>query len=155
MLIRTRYEYYFEKDQAVAGSFLGGHKHDWENIVVFSKDDDVVRIAPSCHGGYDHATNEFPHDDTHALLVYHKDGAGTHCFRLANDDDQSKPENFSGEFYRSPLLGWNSWSDTALKDKMLQTWNGGIGPKLDDEFGDSLKEAAGDEFPEFDPYADE
>lgn len=27
------YEYYFEKDQAVAGTFLGGHRHDWENIV--------------------------------------------------------------------------------------------------------------------------
>jgi hypothetical protein len=26
------YEYYFEKDQAVAGTFLGGHKHDWENM---------------------------------------------------------------------------------------------------------------------------
>lgn len=30
------YEYFFEKDQAIGGSFLGGHRFDWENIVSFS-----------------------------------------------------------------------------------------------------------------------
>lgn len=39
---------------------------------------------------------------------------------------------------------------------MLQNWSGGVGPKLDDEFGDSLKDAAGDGGVEgFDPYVDE
>jgi hypothetical protein len=38
---------------------------------------------------------------------------------------------------------------------MLQNWSGGVGPKLDDEFGDSLKDAAGDGVEGFDPYVDE
>ncbi|KAJ9414473.1 necrosis inducing protein-domain-containing protein [Fusarium oxysporum] len=141
--------------QAVGGSFLGGHRHDWENIVVFTQGDNVVRVAPSCHGKYDGASNEFPSDGSTPLLVYHKDGAGTHCYRFANDDDQANPENPTGSFFKAPLVGWDNWPDVGLRDKMLQNWNGGVGPKLDDEFGDSLKAAAGDGVQGFDPYKDE
>jgi hypothetical protein len=148
------YEYYFEKDQAVMGSFLGGHRHDWENIVVFTQGTSVIRVAPSCHGGYERASNQFPLTGLRPNMVYHKDGVGTHCFRFANDDDLASPENPFGQFYSSPLIGWNNWPDVSLRDKMLATWNGGIGPKLDDEFGDKLREAAGDALPGFDPYLD-
>jgi hypothetical protein len=48
------YEYYFEKD--VVASHVpadAGHRHDWENVVVFYDDSGTVRkVAPSCHGGY-------------------------------------------------------------------------------------------------------
>ena len=63
------YEYYFEKDQAVGGSFLGGHRHDWENIVVFTQGNNVVRVAPSYHGRYDGASNSFLMSGRHPLLV--------------------------------------------------------------------------------------
>ncbi|KAJ3459185.1 hypothetical protein MRS44_015258 [Fusarium solani] len=117
------YEYYFEKDQAVGGSFLGGHRHDWENIVVFTQGDNVVRVAPSCHG---------------------KTALELTAFRFANDDDRNNPENPTGSFFRAPLVGWDNWPDVGLRDKMLQNWSGGVGPKLDDEFGNSLQAAAGD-----------
>ncbi|KAF4455801.1 hypothetical protein F53441_2000 [Fusarium austroafricanum] len=149
------YETYYEKDQAVGGSFLGGHRHDWENIVVFARGDDIIRVAPSCHGKYDGASNDFPKDGTTPLLVYHKDGAGTHCYRFANDDDIAKPENPTGSFFKAPLVGWNNWPSTDLRDKMLQNWNGGVGPKLDDEFENSLRSAAGDGVEGFDPSKDE
>ncbi|KAF4973283.1 hypothetical protein FSARC_358 [Fusarium sarcochroum] len=149
------YEYYYEKDQGALGSFAGGHRHDWENIVVFAQGDTVVRVAPSCHGKYDNANNEFPIDGTSPLLVYHKDGAGTHCFRFANQADQDEPENPTGSFFKAPLVGWDNWPSQELKDSMLKNWSGGVGPKLDDEFGDSLKTAAGDGVEGFDPYADE
>ncbi|KAH6876806.1 necrosis inducing protein-domain-containing protein [Thelonectria olida] len=149
------YEYYFEKDQALGGTFLGGHRHDWENIVVFTKGDTILRVAPSCHGKYDNARKEFPHTNLNPMIVYHKDWLGTHCFRFANDDDVSNPGNDFGEFYRSPLVGWDNWPDVGLRDKMLSTWNGGVGPKLDDEFGDSLAAAAGDAVAGFDPHVDE
>jgi hypothetical protein len=48
------YEYYFEKDQATG---LSGHKHDWENIVVFTKGDrEVVRIAAT----EEHVSKPYP-----------------------------------------------------------------------------------------------
>lgn len=87
--------------------------------------------------------------------MYHKDGAGTHCFRFANDGDIAEPENPTGSFFKAPVVGWNSWPDSGLRDSMLSNWSGGVGPKLDDEFGDSLASAMGDSLPGFDPYNDE
>lgn len=89
------------------------------------------------------------------MIVYNKAGAGTHDFRFANDEDIADPENYTGAFFRSPLIGWNNWPNTGLRDTMLANWNGGVGPKLDTEFGDSLKSAAGDAVAGFDPYTDE
>jgi hypothetical protein len=152
---RSRYEHYFEKDQAIGGTFIGGHRHDWENIVIFTQGDNVIRVAPSCHGDYDDASNSFPIRDGHPLFVYHKDSIRTHCFRLAGDDDLLQIENPLGVWFLGPLVGWNGWPSLDLRNKLLQTWNGGVGPKLDDEFGDSLSEAAGDHVPGFDPYSDE
>ncbi|CRK15819.1 hypothetical protein BN1708_011562 [Verticillium longisporum] len=149
------YEYYFEKDQSVSGSFAGGHRHDWENVVVFARGDTIVRVAPSCHGGYGGALNEFPVDGTSPQMVYHKDSAGTHCFRFANDADIGGVENFSGSFYKSPLVGWLSWPNEGLRQTMFGAFSGGVGPKLDDEFAGKLGEAAGDAVPEFDPNVDE
>jgi hypothetical protein len=37
---------------------------------------------------------------------------------------------------------------------MLAAWSGGVGPKLDSEFTDSLRAAAGDGVPGFDPSID-
>ena len=88
--------------------------------------------------------------------MYHEDGPGTDCFRFANDDDRENPENPTGSFFKAPLLVWDNWPHVGLRDKMLQNWSSGVGPKLDDEFGDSLKDAAGDGGVEgFDPYLDE
>ena len=154
-LTENRYEYYFQKDQALGGSFLGGHRHDWENIIVFLQGDQVIRVAPASHGGYDQATGEFLSEGFNPLLVYHKDAPHTHCFRLAVEDDLERVESDFGVFYRSPLVGWDHWPDPALRDTMLQAWKKGVGPNLDDEFGRSLWKAAGDQVPGFDPYLDE
>ncbi|KAH6988218.1 necrosis inducing protein [Ilyonectria sp. MPI-CAGE-AT-0026] len=148
------YEYYFEKDQAALATYGAGHRHDWENIIVFVQGENVVRVATSCHSGFSDASNEFTADGTNPLVVYHKDGGQTHCFRFANDADIGGVENYSGSFYRSPLVGWDHWPNVGLRDKLLNTWSGGVGPKLDTEFGDKLKQAAGDGVTGFDPYLD-
>lgn len=147
------YEYYFEKDQNAHGIYGGGHNHDWENIVVFTEGDTIIRVAPSAHGGYE-ASNEFPTDGTSPLIVYHKDGVKNHCFRFANDKDIAGVENFSGSFYRSPLVGWNHWPE-GLRDILFENFSGGIKPKLGDaDFTDNLRKAAGDSVPGFDPAID-
>lgn len=87
-------------------------------------------------------------------MVYHKDGTFTHCFRVANGDDQAGVENPFGVFYRSPLVGWDNWPNTGLRDSMLSAFSGGVGPKLDTEFADKLGAAAGDSVPGFDPNVD-
>lgn len=140
----------------MGGSFLGGHRHDWENIIVFTQGDSIIRVAPSCHGDYDNARNEFRVEGDHPLLVYHKDGIGTHCFRHANGDDVGGIENPKGVWFRSPLVGWNSWPSVELRTKMIDAYTEAATVKLpDDRFGNSLQAAAGDAVPGFDPYLDE
>lgn len=151
-----RYDYYFEKDQVGLGPGGGGHRHDWENVVVFSREnsDEIIWVAPSAHSGYATGNGVILDQGTHPLIVYHKDGPSTHCFRIANGDDQSNPENFSGSFYRSPLVGWDNWPNTGLRDQLSVEHWGGATPKVaDGRFEGALQKAAGDNVPGFDPYA--
>ncbi|KAK4186482.1 necrosis inducing protein-domain-containing protein [Podospora australis] len=154
------YEYYFEKDQAICGSFLGGHRHDWENVIVFTQGDEVKRVSPSCHGKYEHPSDKpWIFENTHPKMVYHKDGAGTHCIRHAKDGDDNV-ENHKKEWIKAALVGWEGYPSTEMRDKVLdgKNWSsdGGIRPKLaDKDFANNLKSAAGDGVPGFDPEKDE
>lgn len=89
------------------------------------------------------------------MVVYHKDGGLTHCFRLATANDIAYPENYFGVFYRSPLVGWNGWPSTAIRQSVINNWSSGVGPKWrDSEFGPYLEKAVGGQVPGFDPYTD-
>ncbi|KAK3937757.1 necrosis inducing protein-domain-containing protein [Diplogelasinospora grovesii] len=148
------YEYYFEKDQTVCGSYGVGHRHDWENVVVFVQNNQLRRVAPSCHGKYDHATNSFRADGNRAKVVYHQDGGGTHCIRMANAADDNV-ENYTGAWFLGRLVGWNGWPSVDLRNRVMNNWSGGVGPKLpDSKFADNLRKAAGNSVPGFDPTRD-
>lgn len=91
--------------------------------------------------------------------MYNKDGGFTHCFREATKGDVDDPENYTGEFYSSPIVGWDGWpEDKKAWDAVNGDW-GGIFPKiLDSKFGDHLgkaKERAGDVVSAFDPKKDD
>lgn len=133
------YEYYFEKDVVTKGSPVdGGHRHDWENVVVFTQNGELKGVATSCHSGYGNAEYSPRTDGTHPLVVYHKDGVESHCIRTANDGED--PENDKGVWFRAPLVGWNGWPGST-RDSLNEGWPGGVGPKLDFEFGDKLFDA--------------
>ncbi|KAF5026433.1 hypothetical protein F66182_1498 [Fusarium sp. NRRL 66182] len=154
------YEYYFEKDQLIWGSInaKGSHTHDWENIIVFVKDDEVKRVAPSCHGNYGGATNTPRLDGKHAKVVYHKDSGRTHCWRMANEADDGI-ENYTGKWFIGNLIGWDNWpavNGRSLRDSLWDAWHGDIRPKFwNDDFTNTLRAAAGDGVPGFDPAVDE
>jgi hypothetical protein len=91
------YDYYFEKDVAVQHVIdAGGHRHDWEHIVVFVQDDTPKMVAASRHGDYT------------TKNVYHKEGGTTHAFRFANAKDD-KIENHKGVWFRGALVSWNGF----------------------------------------------
>ncbi|KAK2813140.1 hypothetical protein FQN50_000817 [Emmonsiellopsis sp. PD_5] len=161
------YEYYFEKDFVSSTAF--GHKHEWENVVVFydgSGSGEVKKVAPSCHGNYGGASvDEFRLEATHPKIIYHKDGASTHCFRLAREKDE-EIENATGDWVVNALVGWDGWPSTELRDGVGKNWPGEIGPKWDeyyeekddpekqDDFGNTLRKARGDDLDQFDPFLD-
>ncbi len=115
------YGYYFEKDVALANFLDTGHTHDWEHIAVWVSDatGKAEYVAASQHGNYQvKPASEVRWDGEHPKMVYHKDGASTHCFRFANTDDDNI-ENAKGVWFRGALVGYNGFPSTALRDKLF------------------------------------
>ncbi|GAA3245503.1 NPP1 family protein [Streptomyces sp. XM83C] len=111
------YGLYFEKDQALPGISLGGHRHDWEHVVVWVQNDQVKYVSTSNHGSFTvHPASRMRFEGTHAKVVYHKDGISTHCFRAATADDEP-PENHKGTWQYPPLVGWDHWP-AGLREKV-------------------------------------
>lgn len=113
------YALYFEKDQALPGVSLGGHRHDWEHVVVWVQNDTAQYVSTSNHGSFSiHTRSAVRFDGTHPKIVYHKDGISTHCFRLASAGDEP-PENHKGTWQYPALVGWNGYP-AGLRDKLVQ-----------------------------------
>ena len=147
------YNLYFEKDQAVAGVDCCGHRHDIEAVAVWVQNDQPQYVSVSCHGDYvTHPASEVAFTGSHARIVYHKDGASTHCFRLAGRDEQ--PENHYQAWHSPTLVSWNAWpSDPAgLRDELMSHDFGSASFSIrDSAFADSLNEALPSGI-SFDPY---
>ncbi len=145
------YALYFEKDQAIPGISLGGHRHDWEHVVVWIQDNQAKYVATSAHGDFVvHARDQVRWDGTHPKIVYHKDGVGTHCFRTANTNDEP-PENHRGTWQYPALVGWSGYPGT-LRDTLTRADFGSAHFGLrDDSFAHHLAEAKPAGIP-FDPY---
>lgn len=146
------YGLYFEKDQALPGTSIGGHRHDWEHVAVWVQDNQVKYVSTSNHGSFTvHAAAEVRFEGTHPKIVYHKDGIGTHCFRLANTNDEP-PENHHHTWQYPPLVGWNGYPP-GIREK-LSAYDFGsahFGLK-DDSFASHLTAAKPAGIP-FDPNA--
>ncbi|WP_406151420.1 NPP1 family protein [Streptomyces sp. NBC_01012] len=144
------YGSYFEKDQAVAGSGLGGHRHDWEHVVVWIQDNEARYVATSAHGNFDvYPSDQIRWDGTHPKVVYHKDGASTHCFRPANSNDEP-PENHYHDWRFPALVGWEGYPD-GLRDKLVDAdFGSAVFGLKDGNFAAHLEKALPPDIP-FDP----
>ncbi|MBL1099225.1 NPP1 family protein [Streptomyces coffeae] len=113
------YTLYFEKDQASLGGGSAGHRHDWEHVVVWVKDDQVQYVSTSAHGKFNtYDRSQITFDGTHPKVVYHKDGISTHCFRPANAADE-QVENHKGAWQFPALVGWDGYP-AGIRDKLSQ-----------------------------------
>lgn len=115
------YAYYFEKDVAIPNFIDTGHTHDWEHIAVWVSDatGKAEYVGVSQHGDFEirQASDLFWEGD-HPKVVYHKDGAGTHCFRFSNPSDEAI-ENHKGVWFRGPLVSYNGFPSVELRDKLF------------------------------------
>ncbi|EFQ30176.1 necrosis inducing protein [Colletotrichum graminicola] len=132
------YGYYFEKDQI---SPCLGHINDWEHVVVFVRDGVPEYVSASAHGRYERrAWRDLFADGTHAKIVYHKDGPGTHAFRFAKAADDMRQENHHESWFYGDLIGWNGFPSTAVRDKMTsKSWGKAKIDFTDERFKDSLE----------------
>ncbi|HEY7592315.1 MAG TPA: NPP1 family protein [Actinophytocola sp.] len=145
------YDLYFEKDQAVAGWDPFGHRHDIEHVVVWVNGDAAKYVSVSRHGDYDtYPSSQVGFQGTHAKVVYHKDGATTHCFRLAGMNEQ--PENDYGTWQYPDLVSWGGYP-AGIRAKLTSADFGeaSLGIK-DSAFANNLAEAKPSGIP-FNPNA--
>ncbi|WP_397545624.1 NPP1 family protein [Saccharopolyspora rosea] len=145
------YDLYFEKDQALDGVHDAfGHRHDIEHVVVWVHADKAEYVSTSAHGGYStRPASEVAWEGSHAKVVYHKDGASTHAFRLAAADEQ--PENDYGTWQYPDLVSWNNFPD-GIRDKLTGTDFGSASLAIKDgSFEDNLAKAKPEDIP-FDPH---
>ncbi len=110
------YGLYFEKDQAVLGSGLGGHRNDWEHVVVWVQNNDWPSTSPPPPTATSTSmARPDPSGWTDPKVVYHKDGLSTHC-SVANSNDEP-PENHYHAWQFPDLVGWNGYP-AGLRDKL-------------------------------------
>ncbi|NGO46147.1 NPP1 family protein [Streptomyces ureilyticus] len=146
------YGLYFEKDQAVAGSGLGGHRHDWEHVVLWVQNNQAMYVSTSAHGSFDvYGRDQIRWDGNHPKIVYHKDGVSTHAFRPAGSGDEP-PENHKGSWQYPPLVGWNGYP-AGLRDRLSQANFGSANFGLKDGSFNNHLAAAKPAGIAFDPHA--
>ncbi|OTB06780.1 hypothetical protein M426DRAFT_318490 [Hypoxylon sp. CI-4A] len=151
------YDYYFEKDVALANIPLDpGHRNDWEHIVVWVQDDEVKVVAVSQHGDYQiKSAADVRFDGTHPKTIYNKDGISTHNFRFANEDDENI-ENDTGAWFYGPLISYNGFPSTDLRDKLVAYDFGSASIAFKDgSFEGQLEKARGDLITGFDSTVDD
>ncbi|KAJ4319638.1 hypothetical protein N0V84_006274 [Fusarium piperis] len=82
------YAWYFPKDQPNAGNVAGGHRHDWENVVVWidnpaNANPKILGVAPSAHGGYKPSTN-VKRDGDRAKIEYYTSFPYNHALQQSD-----------------------------------------------------------------------
>jgi hypothetical protein len=135
------YDYYFESDFANIGS---GHRHDWEHIAVWVKNGELKFVSVSAHGEW--VINEKSsglirfEQGTHAKVVYHKDGGGTHAFRFAFQDGAN--DNVAENHWKSwrwgkgaGLVQWPHISEYFRKQLSIHNWGSASMAVRDDPDG--------------------
>lgn len=84
----------------------------------------VEFVAASQHGNYEiKKASDVRFEGERPKMVYHKDGASTHCFRFGSAVDD-KIENHKGVWFRGALVGYNGFPNVTLRDKLFG-WNFG------------------------------
>lgn len=133
--------YYYEVDSSGG---CGGHRHDWEHVVIFTEGEEIRYVAASAHGGYEtRAVGEYLEVNGHPKIVYHKDGDATHAHRFAKDDDEP-PENATGEWFYGDIIDYNGFPSDDLRAAMIgNDWGNGKIDFSDVRISDALELAKG------------
>ncbi|NES17670.1 MAG: sugar-binding protein [Symploca sp. SIO3E6] len=114
------YALYFEKDQAAyspfevpsvdipdIGTLSNGHRHDWEVVAVWTKDNVITHGSVSHHGKPKlRKASDIPFENGHMKVVYHQHNVRTHAFRFASRNERA--ENPYRRFVTPTIVSWYS-----------------------------------------------
>ena len=123
---------YFEKDQiedelgGIFGELVGAsHRHDWEYALLWLTDGELTHATVSSHGDAETKPISELHFDEGKLnavkVVYHKDGAATHAFRFAKEDEKDRrAENETEQWLTPTLMTWETMEHGGLSNAELR-----------------------------------
>ncbi|KAL8366383.1 hypothetical protein RB595_004924 [Gaeumannomyces hyphopodioides] len=126
------YSWYMPKDSPSPGL---GHRHDWENCVVWIDDatsasPNIVAMAASGHGGYDRTSGPFALDGTRPKIRYFSNWPLNHQLGFTDVE--------GGE---QPLVAWESLTDAARNALSTADFGSAGVPFKDDSFMNNLAKA--------------
>ncbi|KAK1999966.1 necrosis inducing protein [Colletotrichum falcatum] len=127
------YSYYMPKDSPVSGM---GHRHDWENTVVWLSDASdsatVVGVAVSAHGNYDKKTSGVDFTGvTHPRIGYRSIWPLNHQMIFTSTTGGQQP-----------LIAWESLTDAARTALQNTDFGSANVPMKDGSFTNNLANAA-------------
>ncbi|KAG9410061.1 hypothetical protein AC1031_018096 [Aphanomyces cochlioides] len=147
------FAYYFLKDQLFP-LVESGHRHDFEQVVVWTINGKVTHGTYSTHGDMVTAPeSEIPKQDGHLKFVYHKDGVQTRCFRFAKHNEVA--ENPAGTFVLPTVASWYTMKgdgidNAGLRNKLNSYDYGSAHNSIKDgDFLPNLNEGKPSTFPQF------
>lgn len=111
------------------------------------QDDQARYVAVSAHGDFTvHTGDAVRWEGTHPKIVYHKEGGGSHTFRLGSASDEPA-ENHYRTWQYPTLVGWNGYP-AGIRDRLS---NADFGSALfdlkDSRFAGMLQRAMPDGIP--------
>jgi Necrosis inducing protein (NPP1) len=133
------------------------HRHDFEHVIswINQASNQVEYVTTTQHSSQvTYTRSQVRFDGSHPKVVYHKDGASTHFFRLANSNDEP-PENHYHNWRYPPIVDWNGWPGTGLRTILMNADFGSATIKItdkDDRFRNLLNASKPSGIP-FDPWA--
>lgn len=146
------YALYFLKDQISA--LGGGHRHDWEYAAIWTTNGVVTHGGYSAHGKlYNEVASSLPTQNGHMKIVYHKDGALTHCIRFAKSGESA--ENVYGTFVTPAIISWAAVKGDGVTNAQLRAdlnaydYGSAIIPMRDDNFLSNLNTYKPSGYPTF------
>lgn len=149
---------YFAKDQTIAGgvfgTVVGGHRHDWEKVVIWTINGAITHGSYSAHGDlFTETVDKIPKQNGKLKFVYHKDGISTHAMRFAGNNENA--ENEYSTFVTPPVVDWFTMigdeTTNAELRKVLETYDYGsaVFPNKDNRFFKELNEDKPNGYPLF------
>lgn len=118
------YALYFKKDQAASifGVGVGGHRHDWEFALLWTRNGQLTHASYSTHGKVITKPKSELHFDAGkentVKIVYHLDDPGTHSFRFAKKDETA--ENDLKRWITPTLVDWETMSSDHITNQVLR-----------------------------------
>lgn len=146
------YSYYFPKDQLFAGITEGpgaGHRHDWENVVVWVSWDWNTSVGASMSGHGEYTVSSEHWNGSHKSVLYANGNARLGIPRFDTHEMSTNSED--GGFFEHPLANWYQMNDALRYTLNNAVWLSEQGeqrasPKIVDAAFDSNMQKACDAF---------